>query len=101
MTKTKILNKRSCIACDQDKLESVIADFESQFIGIQNPKFRATSKGNDVVIENRRHNQGLIESDGHQNDVLELGKLVAGPAVKGVPEQFLSDTSRLGIPPGK
>lgn len=46
-----------------------------------------------MMIQNRRHNQRPIQNGRHQNRVLELGKLVAEPAVRRVPYELFPRTS--------
>lgn len=58
--------------------------------GAGDPKLGATTQGDGMVVEHGGHDQGAVQDGGEEDGVLELGDLVAEPAVWGEPEESLA-----------
>lgn len=58
--------------------------------GAGDPKLGATTQDDGMVVEHGGHDQGAVQDGGEEDGVLELGDLVAEPAVWGEPEKSLA-----------
>lgn len=68
----------------------MIPDHAPELIGVDDSELGAATERNGMVVQNGRNNERAVKDCGEEDGVLKLRKLVAKPAVRGVPQEPLT-----------
>lgn len=73
-----------------NQIHGLIKNLHAELRRAGHLEYRASTKGDGMVVEHRRHDEYTFKDGGEEDGVLELGELMAEPALGGVPQEPLS-----------